>query len=255
MEMPVDQAVARLGAQLAIDRQGAIGEIYAALGSTVLRYLQRLVGHDDAEDVLQRVFYEVWRHNGRYDPSRSLAAWVLGIARNRAIDHLRRQRSTAVALENLGDIPGEDGRELAERSARSREVRDALNRLPDEQREVLVLAYFGGYTRSEIATRLELPLGTVKARAFRGLRRLADLLAPYQSGTAGVAAAALLVGGAHPASRDSRSGEQAGQQHQVEDDQHRDRGRGQPAQRRAVGEGTHDVLAAGQRDQGDGHGR
>jgi RNA polymerase sigma factor (sigma-70 family) len=101
---------------------------------------------------------------------------VLGIARNRAIDHLRRQRNTAVALETLDDISGEDGRELAERYARSHEVRSALSRLPEEQREVLVLAYFGGYTQSEISKRLELPLGTVKARAFRGLRRLAKLL-------------------------------------------------------------------------------
>ena len=103
---------------------------------------------------------------------------MLGIARNRAIDHLRRQRNTAVALETLDDIPGEDGRELAERNARSHEVRSALTRLPEEQREVVVLAYFGGYTQSEISRRLELPLGTVKARAFRGLRRLAKLLTP-----------------------------------------------------------------------------
>jgi RNA polymerase sigma factor (sigma-70 family) len=174
----VEQASSDLGARLAVDRQGAIGEIYAALGTTVLSYLQRLVGRDDAEDVLQRVFYEVWRHNGRYDPSRSLTGWVLGIARNRAIDHLRRQRNTAVALETLDDVPGADGRELAERYARSHEVRSALIRLPVEQREVLVLAYFGGYTQSQIATHLDLPLGTVKARAFRGLRRLAELLIP-----------------------------------------------------------------------------
>jgi RNA polymerase sigma factor (sigma-70 family) len=178
IEAPVDEASIDLGARLAVDRQGAIGEIYAALGATVLRYLQRLVGRDDAEDVLQRVFYEVWRHNGRYDPSRNLAGWVLGIARNRAIDHLRRQRTTAVALETLHDISGADGRELAERYARSQEVRSALIRLPEEQREVLVLAYFGGYTQSEISRRLGLPLGTVKARAFRGLRRLATLLIP-----------------------------------------------------------------------------
>jgi RNA polymerase sigma factor (sigma-70 family) len=174
----VDEASIDPGARLTHDRQGAIGEIYAALGSTVLSYLQRLVGREDAEDVLQRVFYEVWRHNGRYDPSRSLAAWVLGIARHRAIDHLRRQRTTAVALETLDDLPGEDGRELAERYVRSHEVRSALTRLPEEQREVLVLAYFGGYTQSQIATYLDLPLGTVKARAFRGLRRLAELLIP-----------------------------------------------------------------------------
>ena len=178
IEVPVEQASIDLGARLAVDRQGAIGEIYAALGATVLSYLQRLVGRDDAEDVLQQVFYEVWRHNGRYDPSRSLAGWVLGIARNRAIDHLRRQGNTAVAFETLDDLAGADGRELAERYARAHEVRSALIRLPVEQREVLVLAYFGGYTQSEIARRLDLPLGTVKARAFRGLRRLAKLLLP-----------------------------------------------------------------------------
>ena len=94
------------------------------------------------------------------------------------IDHLRRQRNTAVALETLNDIPGEDGRDWAERHARALEVRSALIRLPEEQREVLVLAYFGGYTQSQIATYLDLPLGTVKARALRGLRRLAKLLLP-----------------------------------------------------------------------------
>jgi RNA polymerase sigma factor (sigma-70 family) len=173
--MAVDQAVSGLGAQLVHDRE-AIGEIYVALGSTVRSYLQNLVGHNDADDILQRVFYEVWRHNRRYDPSRSLTAWVLGIARKRAIDHLRRRRDIPVALDNLADVVGEDGRDLAERYARGHEVRDALSRLPDEQREVLVLAYFGRFTQSEIAAHLELPLGTVKARAFRGLRRLAELL-------------------------------------------------------------------------------
>jgi RNA polymerase sigma-70 factor (ECF subfamily) len=78
----------------------------------------------------------------------------------------------------LDHIPGDDGREWAERYARAREVRNALNSLPPEQREVLVLAYFGSYTQSQIATYLEIPLGTVKARAFRGLRRLADILTP-----------------------------------------------------------------------------
>ncbi len=172
----MDQAVRGLGARLACDREAAIGDIYLALGSTVRSYLQRLVGHDDADDILQRVFYEVWRHNDRYDPSRSLAAWVLGIARKRAIDHLRRRRDVSIGLEALDQVVGEDGRELAERYARSLEVRDALNRLPDAQREVLVLAYFGRLTQVEIATYLDVPLGTVKARSFRGLRGLAGLL-------------------------------------------------------------------------------
>jgi RNA polymerase sigma factor (sigma-70 family) len=165
-----------LGARLAAGEEGAIEECYTALGPMVLGYLRRFVPRDQAEDVLQRVFYEVWRSRDRYDPARSLEAWVLGIARKRAIDRLRRRHANVVPLEELRDVAGDDGRELAERYARANEVRVALARLPAEQREVLTLAYFGDLTQTQIAERLGVPLGTVKARAFRGLRRLADLL-------------------------------------------------------------------------------
>jgi RNA polymerase sigma factor (sigma-70 family) len=165
-----------LGARLAAGEEGAIEECYSALGPMVLGYLRRFVPRDESEDVLQRVFYEVWRNRDRYDPDRSLEAWVLGIARKRAIDQLRRRHVNVVPMEELRDIAGDDGRELAERYARASEVRAALERLPREQREVLALAYFGDLTQSEIADRLGVPLGTVKARSFRGLRRLADLL-------------------------------------------------------------------------------
>jgi len=169
-----------LRARLAAGEEGAIEECYAALGPMVLGYLRRFVPRDDAEDVLQRVFYEVWKNRDRYDPARSLEAWVLGIARKRAIDQLRRRHATIVPIEELRDIAGDDGRDLAERYVRASEVRQALERLSAEQREVLTLAYFGDLTQTEIADRLGVPLGTVKARAFRGLRRLADIL-----GTAG----------------------------------------------------------------------
>jgi RNA polymerase sigma factor (sigma-70 family) len=169
-------ASSSLGIRLAAGEEGAINEVYAALGPMVLGYLRRFVPRDDAEDVLQRVFYEVWRNRDRYDPTRSLEAWVLGIARKRAIDLLRRRHANVVPIEELRDIAGDDGRELAERYARANEVRGALERLPKEQREVLTLAYFGELTQTEIADRLGVPLGTVKARAFRGLRRLADIL-------------------------------------------------------------------------------
>jgi RNA polymerase sigma factor (sigma-70 family) len=169
-------ASSNLGARLVAGEEGAIGECYAALGPMVLGYLRRFVPRDEAEDVLQRVFYEVWRNRDRYDPSRSLEAWVLGIARKRAIDQLRRRRANVVPIEELRDIAGDDGRELADRYARANEVRRALERLPAEQREVLTLAYFGDLTQTESAERLGVPLGTVKARTFRGLRRLADLL-------------------------------------------------------------------------------
>ena len=169
-------ATSDLGARLAAGEEGAITECYSALGPMVLGYLRRFVARDEAEDVLQRVFYEVWRNRDRYDPTRSLEAWVLGIARKRAIDQLRRRHANVVPIEELREIAGDDGRELAERYARAVEVRGALERLPREQREVLTLAYFGELSQSEIAGRLGLPLGTVKARTFRGLRRLADLL-------------------------------------------------------------------------------
>jgi RNA polymerase sigma factor (sigma-70 family) len=169
-------ASSNLGTRLAAGEEGAINEIYAALGPMVLGYLRRFVARDEAEDVLQRVFYEVWRNRDRYDPTRSLEAWVLGIARKRAIDLLRRRHANVVPIEELRDIAGDDGRELAERYARASEVRGALERLAREQREVLTLAYFGDLTQTEIADRLGVPLGTVKARTFRGLRRLADIL-------------------------------------------------------------------------------
>jgi RNA polymerase sigma factor (sigma-70 family) len=158
-------AASSLGARLAAGEEGAINECYSALGPMVLGYLRRFVSRDEAEDVLQRVFYEVWKNRDRYDPDRSLEAWVLAIARKRAIDQLRRRHANVVPIEELRDIAGDDGRELAERYARAK-----------EQREVLTLAYFGELTQTEIAERLGVPLGTVKARAFRGLRRLADLL-------------------------------------------------------------------------------
>jgi RNA polymerase sigma-70 factor (ECF subfamily) len=164
-----------LGARFAADEEGAIGDVFAALGPSVLGYLRRLLAEEAAEDVLQQVFHEMLRRKGRYDPSRSLTAWVFAIARNRAIDHLRRQRPT-VPLQELPDPVGEDGRDLAERYVRACEVHDALSRLPDEQRVVLMLAYFGEYSQSDIAAYLGIPLGTVKARTFRGLRRLGRLL-------------------------------------------------------------------------------
>jgi RNA polymerase sigma factor (sigma-70 family) len=169
-------ASSNLGARLAAGEEGAINECYSALGPMVLGYLRRFVPRDEAEDVLQRVFYEVWRNRDRYDPARSLEAWVLGIARKRAIDQLRRRHANVVPLEELRDIAGDDGRELAERYARATEVRAALERLPAEQREALTLAYFGDLTQTQVAERLGVPLGTVKARTFRGLRRLADIL-------------------------------------------------------------------------------
>jgi RNA polymerase sigma factor (sigma-70 family) len=118
----------------------------------------------------------VWRSRERYDPDRSLRAWVLGIARNRAIDHLRAQHEGVVSLDSVREITGDDGREIADRMVWADEVRTALGQLPQLQRQVIELAYFHGHTQTEIAAELNIPLGTVKTRTARGLQRLAGLL-------------------------------------------------------------------------------
>jgi RNA polymerase sigma-70 factor (ECF subfamily) len=165
-----------LGTRLAKGDSRAVEDVYEALGPRVLSYLRRLVPYDEAEDVMQRVFFEVWRSRDRFDPDRSLEAWVFAIARKRAIDHLRRPHHVTVPIELVRDLADADGRETADSLVWAREVRRCLDRLPAEQREVLQLAYFGGRTQVEIAEQLGLPLGTVKARMFRGLRRMGHVM-------------------------------------------------------------------------------
>ena len=170
------QTMTALGTRLAGGDARAVEDVYEALGPRVLSYLRRRVPYDEAEDVMQRVFFEVWRSRDRFDPDRSLEAWVFAIARKRAIDHLRRPHHVTVPIELVRDLADADGRRDADTLVWAKEVRRGLDRLPAEQREVLELAYFGGRTQVEIASQLGLPLGTVKARMFRGLRRMGHVM-------------------------------------------------------------------------------
>jgi RNA polymerase sigma-70 factor (ECF subfamily) len=174
--MDVEPALAEIGERLNRGDPEALEAAYRALGPLVMSYLSRYVPPADIEDVMQRVFYEVWRVHDRFDPEQSLRGWVLGIARKRAIDHLRKRRDVVVPIESMREITGEDGREIADRLVWADEVRGALDLLPDLQREVIEMAYFAQYTQREIASALEVPLGTVKTRTARGLQRLAGLL-------------------------------------------------------------------------------
>ena len=172
----MEAALVDIGERLVRGQPDAIEDFYRTLGPLVASYLSRYVPQPDIDDVMQRVFYEVWRVHERYDPSQSLRGWVLGIARKRAIDHLRKRRDVVVDMDSMREISGDDGRETAERFVWADEVRTALAMLPDGQREAIELAYFGGYTQVEIAAALDIPLGTVKTRTSRGLERLAGLL-------------------------------------------------------------------------------
>ncbi|HEX7293090.1 MAG TPA: sigma-70 family RNA polymerase sigma factor, partial [Solirubrobacterales bacterium] len=131
-----------------------------------------------AEDVTQEAFVSIWRSGAHYDRSRgSVRAWTLGIVRNRAIDALRSVsgRTSKQALDDStleqrasGDLTDVE----ALRRETAGEVRSAIGELPGEQSRVIELAYFGGFSQSEIAAMLSLPLGTVKGRMRLGLEKI-----------------------------------------------------------------------------------
>jgi RNA polymerase sigma-70 factor (ECF subfamily) len=167
---PVDELAARLRS----GDERALEECYRRHGSLVRSFVGRFVPRDDCEDIVQQTFFELWRSRARIDPARSLVAFVLGIARNRAIDQLRRRKNAVVDVSELRDLVGDDGEAFVERLVWASDVRRGLDSLVPDQREALELAYFDDLTQREIAERLGVPLGTVKARMARGMHRLAE---------------------------------------------------------------------------------
>jgi RNA polymerase sigma-70 factor (ECF subfamily) len=144
----------------------------------------------DAEDVTQDVFTQAWTQAARYDGGRgAVAAWLLVIARSRALDRLRRRRAAirpgpadpGAVLDAIPDpSPGVDLVTAADEQARA--ARTALASLSDAERSALELAYFEGLTHVEIAARTATPLGTVKTRIRTGLRRVREMMAPHTGG-------------------------------------------------------------------------
>jgi RNA polymerase sigma-70 factor (ECF subfamily) len=131
-----------------------------------------------AEDIVQEAFVSMWRSGARYDATRgSVRTWVLSVVRNRTIDAFRRESakgSRDVSEEGLAErmaAPELTDTEV-ERRDEARQVRKALVELPPDQRQVIELAYFGGFTHSQIADMLELPSGTVKGRMRLGLTKM-----------------------------------------------------------------------------------
>jgi RNA polymerase sigma-70 factor (ECF subfamily) len=143
----------------------------------------RMVGsRNAAEDVVQEAFLSLWRSGARYDRARgSVRTWVLGIVHNRAIDALRRsmvhdrRRASDEGIEERFEARERTEVEVA-RNDEAREVHAALRALPADQCKVIELAYFGGFSQSEIADMLETPIGTVKGRTRLGLEKMRDQL-------------------------------------------------------------------------------
>jgi RNA polymerase sigma-70 factor, ECF subfamily len=165
-----------------VDRKhaAAFEVLYDRHGGAAYSLAYRIVGdRTAAEDVAQEAFLSIWRSNARYDRARgSVRSWVLSVVRNRAIDALRRGGAGAPKLDHDDDAalearPAETDTEVETiRRETSRELRGAIDQLPEDQSQVIQLAYFGGFSHSEIAEMLSMPLGTVKGRMRLGLEKI-----------------------------------------------------------------------------------
>jgi RNA polymerase sigma-70 factor (ECF subfamily) len=163
------------------DHRG-LEELYDRYAPMLHGLVLRIVGRaSDAEEVLQEAWVQAWRQAESYDSSRgTVAAWLLTLARSRAIDRRRSLASRQRAERSAEIEPPPPSHEPAAAAAHHRlreQVRAALAALAPQQRQVLELAYFGGLSQSEIASRLGAPLGTVKSWTRQALRRLRELVA------------------------------------------------------------------------------
>jgi RNA polymerase sigma factor (sigma-70 family) len=170
-----------LVALVARSDDAALAELYDRHGRVAYGLAFRILRDRSlAEDAVQEGFLAVWRTAARFVPERAKAStWILTLVHRRAVDLVRREERRraepleAVAREEARERAADEGAWVTLERER---IREALAALPDQQREALELAYFGGYTQSEIAERLGEPLGTIKSRMFNGLSRLRDLL-------------------------------------------------------------------------------
>ncbi len=158
--------------------RAAFASLYDMLSPRVFGLVLRvLVDRAQSEEVLQEVFLEVWQTAARFAPNKGQGrSWVLTIAHRRAVDRVRSARASSdrdvrAGLRDL-DVAHDIVAEQVELRIASTQLATALSSLPEAQREALTLAYYGGYSQSEIATLVGSPLGTIKTRMRDGLTRL-----------------------------------------------------------------------------------
>jgi RNA polymerase sigma factor (sigma-70 family) len=165
----------------------ALATLYQRHGAACYRLARQITANGTlAEDAVQEAFVGLWKAPGSYLGGRgSVRSWLLSLSHHKAVDLVRREtaeqrRQSAQAVQQAVDQPvGEDPAVAAWRDMQAAEVRSALLELPEPQRRALTLAYFGGYTQSQIAELTGVPLGTVKTRMFSAMRRLRLRLGPF----------------------------------------------------------------------------
>jgi RNA polymerase sigma-70 factor (ECF subfamily) len=172
-------------ARIAKRERAAFEQLYTRYANILYATAMKFLKEDaDAQDVVQDVFIQIWDKAKLYDPAKGKPlTWALTLTRNRSIDRIRAiQRRTRLRDDFEKETVVDESAGLREAlsgvdaSEKSQILRDAVGRLSPEQRKVIELAFFGGFTQSEIADRLGEPLGTVKARARRGLMKLKEIL-------------------------------------------------------------------------------
>jgi RNA polymerase sigma factor (sigma-70 family) len=162
--------------------EDALAELYDRVGRIAYGLALRILRDErHAEDAVQEAFLQVWRRAGTFRPERAKAStWVLTLVHRRAVDLVRREerRQAEPFTDDAGAVleAAEQTDEAAWLRFERERVQAALRQLPDLQREALELAYYGGFSQSELAQRLGVPLGTIKSRMFAGLARLRELL-------------------------------------------------------------------------------
>ena len=171
-----DEAVIAL---IARSDEQALAELYRRFGRLAYGLAFRILRDDAlAQDAVQEAFLGVWRAAGRFTAERAKpSTWLLTLVHRRAVDLVRREeRRRTEPLHPETEPAGAEAADEAELATRRQTIREALRQLPAEQREAIELAYYGGFTQSELAERLGQPLGTIKSRMFTGLARLRDEL-------------------------------------------------------------------------------
>jgi len=172
-----DEAVVALTAR---SDEVALAELYDRYARVAYGLALRVVRDEAlAEDAVQEAFLAIWRGAARFLPERGKAStWILTLVHRRAVDLVRREqrRRTEPLPEVEAAHEGGSADEAMWLRLERERVQAALARLPDQQREAIELAYYGGFTQSELAERLGEPLGTIKSRMFTGLARLRELL-------------------------------------------------------------------------------
>ena len=161
--------------------EDALAELYDRVGRIAYGLALRVLRDErHAEDAVQEAFLQVWRSAATFRAERAKAStWILTLVHRRAVDLVRREerrQADPLTDDSAAGIAPDDTDEAAWLRFERERVQAALKQLPDMQREALELAYYGGFSQSELADRLGVPLGTIKSRMFAGLARLRELL-------------------------------------------------------------------------------